>query len=130
MADVTPERRAQSDLHHFYTTFLALEERKERSGQVLFAAFIDAYMGLHLDPLLRSEWQSRHPELTALDANLRIAKAELLSEMHDPGRVEDVIDELMIRYQGRETMLVEYPFGEQSTLGEAIESLAGKKWRI
>ena len=65
-------QRAHRDMLHFHTTLESLQERKDRNGLVLFSQFLDAYMGLHLDPLLTSEWQSRHPELMALDANLRL----------------------------------------------------------
>ena len=55
-------------------------------GLVLFTGFLDAYMGLHLDPMLGSEWQSRHPELMGLDANLRLMKAVVLIQMRSPRR--------------------------------------------
>jgi hypothetical protein len=122
-------QRAHRDMLHFHTTLESLQQRKDRNGLVLFSQFLDAYMGMHLDPLLQSEWQSRHPELMALDANLRLAKAEVLIEMHSPGRVQEVIEELQKRFAGREDMLVEFPIGKQGTLRDGIKKLSERKWR-
>lgn len=122
-------QRAHRDMLHFHTTLESLQQRKDRNGLILFSQFLDAYMGMHLDPLLRSEWQSRHPELMALDANLRLAKAEVLIQMRSPQRVQDVIDELEHRYRGREDMLVEFPIGKQGTLRDGIQRLSDRKWR-
>ena len=122
-------QRAHRDMLHFHTTLESLQERKDRNGLVLFSQFLDAYMGLHLDPLLASEWQSRHPELMALDANLRLVKAEVLIQMRSPQRVQQVIEELQERYAGREDMLVEFPIGKQGTLRDGIRKLGERKWR-
>lgn len=121
--------RAQRDMRHFQATLRGLDERKDRSGKILFSRFLDAYMGLHLDPMLKSEWQSNHPELMALDAGLRLAIADALIWMHEQRRAQEAIDELLRRYQGRETMLVEYPAGGQTTLQKALEMLKERKWR-
>jgi len=91
--------------------------------------FLDAYIDRHLNPLLRSEWQSRHPELSALDASLRLVEAEVFVELRDTGRVQEALDEVARRFQGRETLLVDYPVGQQTQLGAAIESLRKRKWR-
>jgi len=122
-------RRAHRDMLHFHTTLESLQERKDRNGLVLFSQFLDAYMGLHLDPLLASEWQSRHPELMALDANLRLVKAEVLIQMRSPQRVQQVIEELQERYAGRGDMLVEFPIGKQGTLRDGLKRLGERKWR-
>jgi hypothetical protein len=122
-------QRAHRDMLHFHTTLESLQERKDRNGLVLFSQFLDAYMGLHLDPLLASEWQTRHPELMALDANLRLVKAEVLIQMRSPQRVQQVIDELKERYAGRGDMLVEFPIGKQGTLRDGLKRLGDRKWR-
>jgi hypothetical protein len=122
-------QRAHRDMLHFHTTLESLQERKDRNGLVLFSQFLDAYMGLHLDPLLASEWQTRHPELMALDANLRLVKAEVLIQMRSPQRVQQVIEELRERYAGREDMLVEFPIGKQGTLRDGLKRLSERKWR-
>jgi hypothetical protein len=122
-------QRAHRDMLHFHTTLESLQQRRDRNGLVLFSQFLDAYMGLHLDPLLASEWQSRHPELMALDANLRLVKAEVLIQMRSPQRVQQVIEELRERYAGRDDMLVEFPIGKQGTLRDAVRRLGERKWR-
>ena len=122
-------QRAHRDMLHFHTTLESLQQRKDRNGLMLFSQFLDAYMGMHLDPLLESEWQSRHPELMALDANLRLAKAEVLIQMRSPRRVQEVIEELQKRYAGREDMLVEFPIGKQGTLRDGLRRLSERKWR-
>jgi hypothetical protein len=121
--------RAHGDLTHFIATLESLRHRRDRNGAILFSRFIDAYMGTHLDPMLRGEWQSRHPELLGLDANLRVAKAQVFVALRDPRRVQVVLDDLAARYAGRESMLVEFPIGGQSTLAEALALLRKRKWR-
>jgi hypothetical protein len=122
-------RRAQRDMAHFRTTLETLRVHADRSGQILFSQFLDAYMGVHLAPMLAGEWQSRHPELMALDAGLRLAQAEVLIHMRAPRRVQEVLDELGRRFPGRDAMLVEYPVGSQTTLDEALRQLRERKWR-
>lgn len=122
-------RRAHRDMVHFYETLESLHHRKDRNGFILFRAFCDEYIGTHLNPLLRAEWQSDHPELMGQDANLRFIKAAVLLQMREPRRAQHVIDTISERFEGREDILVDYPIGEQSTLQEALELLAQRKWR-
>jgi hypothetical protein len=122
-------QRAQRDMGHFAATIETLRQRRDRSGMVLMAQFVDSYMGKHLDPLLNNEWQSNHPELMALDASLRLAKAELMIEMRSPRRVQQVLDDIEQRFSGRKAMLVEYPIGGQTTLEQALALLRQRKWR-
>lgn len=122
-------QRAHRDLVHFRATLESLSHRRDRNGSLLFNGFLDAYLGEHLEPLLRAEWQSRHPELMGLDANLRLAKAELLVRLRDPGRVQRTIEDIERRFAGRETMLVEFPIGEQNTLKHSLALLRERKWR-
>jgi hypothetical protein len=121
-------QRTFHDLVHFHTTLENLREHRDRPGLVVFSQFLDAYMGLHLDPLLANQWQSRHPELMALDANLRLAKADVLIRMRAPGRAEEVIEEIETLFEGRGEMLVEYPIGSQGTLAHSLELLRDRKW--
>lgn len=121
--------RAQRDLVHFQVTLDGMQQRRDRSGLILFSGFLDAYLGTHLDPLLRSEWQSRHPELAGVDATLRLVKAELLMHMRDTRRMQETLDEIGRRFAGRGDMLVHYPVGEQVTLSQALEMLRDRKWR-
>ena len=90
--------------------------------------FLNEYMGRHLDGLLRPQWQSSHPEVMALDANLRFMKAEILAQMRYTRRVQEAIDDIEDRFQGRERMLVEYPVGEKRELAKALELLRDRKW--
>jgi len=120
--------RAWRDLRHFNETMQDLSDRKDSRGIALLDGFIAQYIGQHLDPLLRPRWQSAHPEVMALDANLRFMKAQILSEMRYPRRVQQAIDDIQFRFEGRESMLIEYPFGEQRSLGEALELLRERKW--
>jgi hypothetical protein len=122
-------QRAHRDMMNFHTTLESLHDRKDRNGLMLFSQFLDAYIGMHLDPLLASEWQSRHPELMALDANLRLVKAEVLIQLRSPQRVQQVIEELKKRYAGREDMMVEFPIGKQGTLRDGLKRLGERKWR-
>lgn len=120
--------RAWRDLLHFDETMRSLVDRKDSHGVKLLDAFLSQYMGQHLDPLLRPRWQSSHPEVMALDANLRFMKAQILAGMRYPRRVQQAIDDIQRRFEGRESMLVEYPVGEQRPLGEALELLRDQKW--
>jgi len=121
--------RAQGDMVDFQVTLEGMQERKDRSGLILFSGFLDAYLGTYLDPLLRNEWQSRHPELAGVDATLRLVKAELLMHMRDTRRMQETLDEIGRRFAGRGDMLVEYPVGQQATLSKALELLRDRKWR-
>src|SRR5262245_52622917 len=121
-------QRADKDIGHFQETLASLRYRKERNGLVQFSHFLDSYLGVHLHPLLEGEWQSRHPELAALDANVRFAEAELLVHLQDRGRAEDAMDEIQKRFAGREDMLVAYPIGKQTPLGKALKELRERKW--
>jgi hypothetical protein len=122
-------KRAYKDLEHFHVTFQSLHQRKDRNGLILFSEFTGTYIGAHLQPMLRNEWQSEHPEVMGLDANLRFIQAEVLMQMNDPAAVQSAIDEIERRYKGRENMLVDYPIGDQSPLGQAIQVLRDRKWR-
>lgn len=120
--------RAWRDLQHFDATMQSLVDRKDSHGVALLDGFLAQYMAEHLDPMLRPAWQSTHPEVMALDANLRFMKAQILAEMRYPRKVQAAIDDIEDRFVGREGMLVEYPVGEQRALGEALERLRERKW--
>lgn len=120
--------RAWRDLVRLDVTMQALSDRNDSPSIVLLDNFIAEYMAKHLDPLLKPEWQSSHPEVMALDANLRFMKAQLLSNMRYPRKVQESIDDIEDRFEGRESMLVEYPVGEQRSLGEALDLLRDQKW--
>ncbi len=120
--------RAWRDLIHLDETMQGLSDRNDSRSVVLLDNFIAEYMARHLEPLLAPDWQSSHPEVMALDANLRFMKAQLLANMRYTRKVQESIDDLEKRFEGRENMLVEYPVGEQRSLGEALEMLRDQKW--
>jgi hypothetical protein len=115
--------RAQRDLAHYQTTLESLYYRDDRDGLRRMARFADAYVSMHVDRLLAHEWQSRHPEVAVIDANLRLAKADVLLRMHQTDRAEDVLDELERRFARRDDLLIEHPLGTQRKLGEALKLL-------
>jgi hypothetical protein len=121
--------RAFNDLLHFHATLMSLIDRRDSRAITLFDDFLATYMGRHLEPMLRSQWQSKHAELAAVDASLRFAKAELLIQMRYPRRVQEMIDDIEERFRGREALLIEYPIGRQGTLGEGLELLEDRKWK-
>lgn len=120
--------RAWRDLLHFDATMQSLVDRRDGRSVALLDSFLAQYMEEHLDPMLAPAWQSTHPELMALDANLRFMKAQLLADMRYTRKVQDAIEDIEIRFMGREGMLVEYPVGEQRPLGEALVLLRESKW--
>ena len=65
----------------------------------------------------------------ALDAGLRLGKADVLIWMRQQRRAQQTIDELLKRFAGRENMLVEYPSGGQTTREQALEMLRESKRR-
>jgi hypothetical protein len=121
-------KRAYRDLIHYRDTFETLRRRRDGNGLTLFRQFAEDYMDTHLQPILDADWQSDHPELLGLDANIRLVQAECYMLMSKPGKMQKVLNEIEDRYAGRETMLVDYPIGEQSTLEEAIENISDRKW--
>jgi hypothetical protein len=121
--------RAQRDLRHFHTTLESLYYRDDRSGLRTMGRFADVYLSLYVDPLLAHEWQSRHPEVAVVDANLRLAKADVLLRMHQTERAEEALDELERRFDRRRDLLIEYPIGTRRSLAEALELLREGKWQ-
>jgi len=115
--------RAQRDLAAFQTTLESLYYRDDRDGLKRMARFADNYLTLNVDRLLSHEWQSRHPEVSVIDANLRLAKADILLRMDQRDRAGHVLDEIQRRFQRRDDMLIEYPLGTQRKLGEALKLL-------
>lgn len=120
--------RAWRDLLHFDATMQSLVDRRDSRSVALLDGYLAQYMEQHLDPMLRPAWQSTHPEVMALDANLRFMKAQILADMRYTRKVQASIEDIEVRFRGREGMLVEYPIGEQRPLGEALDLLAEQKW--
>jgi len=121
-------RRALETLFVFRRSVGSLAVRREPRNREVFGDFVEAYMGLHLDALLRDPRHRGQPELVALDANLRIAKADLLIRMREKRRAEAVLADVAERFRGNERMLIEYPPGQQTTVGKALELLRHRRW--
>lgn len=121
-------KRAYKDMVHFRDTVETLRRRRDGNGLALFKRFSEDYMDSHLQPILDADWQSEHPELLGLDANIRLVQAEVYMMLGKPGKMQKTLNILEKRYKGRETMLVNYPTGEQSTLAEAIDFISDRKW--
>ena len=121
-------QRALGDLGAFNKTLTSLLERRDSGGLDAMEPFVLGYIGQHLDPLIEPTWPSNHPEVAATDANLRFMKAEVLIQLGHTRRVQKVIDEIRVRYEGRQQMLIDYPMGEQSTISGGIEKLKNRKW--
>jgi hypothetical protein len=123
--------RALADMVVFRQTLESMNDRGDSRGIDSSREFLNNYMALHLEPLLQPRWQSSHPELILVDANLRFVQAELLVQMGYGfgGWTDDVIDELVRRYKQRGNILVDYPIGTQTTLREALRILRNHRVR-
>jgi hypothetical protein len=115
--------RTYRDLGHFLTTIDGLHRRNDRAGLVQFTEFADFYVAKHVIPMLEPEWQSRHPEVSTLDANARFAVAALWAKIGASYSSERMLDEIEKRYKGRGEMIVGYPIGSESTLRDAVKRM-------
>ena len=112
-------------LIHYRDTFETLRRRRDGNGLTLFRQFAENYMDSHLQPILDADWQSDHPELLGMDANIRLVQAECYMLMSKPGKMQKVLNGIEDRYKGRETMLVDYPVGELERQEKEREKLRG-----
>ncbi|MEE9279630.1 MAG: hypothetical protein V3V67_05605 [Myxococcota bacterium] len=113
-------RRAMRDMVHIGATLEGLRTRRGGTDYEL-VSYVYRYFGEHVDPLLRSSTASEDPGLAALAASVHLLKADLLVEMDERSGVRRVVAEIERRFAGRDTMLVDYPIGSQTTLREALE---------
>ena len=116
-------QRMYKDLVHFRVALRDAQARGDRSTVNTLGFFVESYLNMHLDPLLAGEWQTRHPEMYGMDADLRLAKADVLARLNETSRASKTLDEIAARYKGRDDMLVHYPLGSESQLGKAIKLL-------
>ena len=121
--------RAHRDLLDFHKTLDSLYHRTDREGHYLFAGFLDGYLRTHLEPLLEPEWQSQHAELQGIDASVRLLQAEALLLVGRLQQMQLASDEIERRFAGRLDILVDYPVGDQRTLGEALKVLRHRRWK-
>jgi hypothetical protein len=122
-------QRSLRDMRSFRDTIVSMQDRDDDRGVENFRYFMDRYMATHLDPLLKPVWQSSHPELILVDANLRFIQAEVLIELGYRSWSGDAIDQITHRYDGRGNMLIDYPTGTQTTLREALTVLRTREFR-
>ena len=97
---------------------------------LILAALPLVACGTDMQSLLSEEEEGWHSELALLDANLLFAQAAVLVELREKRRVGKLIREIARRFVGMETMLVEYPIGEQSTLTHALTDLRDLRHNI
>jgi len=118
-------RRAARDLVQFGATVETMRLRRDRDRDD-FEDFVAHFLRERVDPLFAGTETNEDPELAVLDAELRLVKAELLIETTDYWNAGDVIDQVEDRYGDRQSMLVRFPVGRQSTIAESIEYLRGR----
>jgi len=123
-------RRAHRDLVSLHETARSLRRHRSFDDIRVFEGFVDPYFEEHVQSLLSQEEEGWHSELALLDANLLFAQAAVLVELREKRRVGRVIREIAKRFVGMETMLVEYPIGEQSTLAHALTDLRDLRHNI
>jgi hypothetical protein len=112
--------RALSDMTNIQKSLESMHDRRDATGVSQMRGFVNQYMVIHLNPLLAPTWQSSHPELILHDSTLRFVQAEVLMQLGYSSWVNEVINDMEERYEGRGNMLVEYPAGTQTTFSEAL----------
>ena len=123
-------RRAHRDMKSFFATIESLRRHRKRDEIRLFENFLRPYMATHLERLLSSRDTSWNPELSLLDANLLFAQAAILIELEDRADLVKVIGEIGRRFEGMESMIVEYPVGSENTLADAVLELQRMRYRL
>ena len=73
--------RARSDLTHFRTTLRHLREHESGWSRSKFNPFLVRFLEERIDPLVSNEWQTSHPELSQLDVDLRLLRAEAFLDL-------------------------------------------------
>lgn len=122
---------ASEAMREFRRSLESLSGPGDLAARKLFGEFADAYVGLHLAPLLRTTWQrTRDPELAVLYAELGFARAELLLRMGERQRAREALDDLESRFAGSERILISYPDAEPRTFEEAMRIIRGKRWGV
>lgn len=122
-------QRTKDDLVRHLKTLDSMNLRGDNSGILLFKSFFYGYMDDHVEPLLARDWTSHHAELGGLDAGIRFVSIEILSKLKSPHRAEALIDDLKLRYRGRDDLLVDYPVGKRTPLVDALELVEEQYWR-
>ena len=122
-------QRTHDDLVRHLKTLDSMKLRDDSDGIVLFKTFFYGYMDDHVEPLLAQDWTSHHPALGGLDASVRFVAIEVLSKLESPHRAEALIDDVKLRFRGREDLMVDYPVGRRSNITKALELVEEQYWR-
>ncbi len=121
-------RRAHRDLLHIQTTLISLDRHRYGDDVAAFEAYVRPYIRSQVDPLLSSKKSGWHPELVSLDANLLFAKGAVLAELGDGRSVDRVIQSIESRFSGLDSLLVEFPLDNPTTLKSGLNSLRERRW--
>ncbi len=119
-------QRASRDLAHFGATLASLRLHPQGPNS-RFREFVLLFLDGHVQPLLLGAAANDEPSLTSLEAGLRFVAADVLIEMRERRRALWAINEIQHRFEGRASMLVEYPLGEQSTMLDALRALGERE---
>jgi hypothetical protein len=120
-------RRAHRDLLNLEKTLESLRRHRYTEEIDLMQKFVRSYIREQVDPLVSSRGTGWHPELVTLDVNLLIAKGAVLARLGDSKGVGLVIHGIESRFEGLESLLVEYPLDTQSTLEASLDVLREEK---
>jgi hypothetical protein len=130
LAEIRREmQRTHGDLVRHLRTLDSMLLRGEDDGLQLFKDFFYGYMDDHVEPLLAKDWTSHHPEIGGLDAGIRFVAIEVLAKLESPHRAEALIDDLKLRFRGKQDLLVDYPVGRRTKLEKALELVEDEYWR-
>jgi hypothetical protein len=122
-------QRTRDDIVRHLKTLDSMNLRGDGDGLVLFKNFFYGYMDDHVEPLLAKGWTSHHPELGGLDAGIRFVAIEVLWKLDSPHRAEAIIDDVKLRFEGRDDLMVDYPVGKRTKLTKALELVEEQYWR-
>jgi succinate dehydrogenase flavin-adding protein (antitoxin of CptAB toxin-antitoxin module) len=115
--------RARGDLVHFQTTRRHMTDHYSRWGLRGYDRILARFVDERVDPLLANEWQSSHPELARLDADLRLLRVEAQIDMRSRWAARRSLRDIARRYKGQEQMLVSHRPGQRITLAEGLAIL-------
>jgi hypothetical protein len=121
--------RTRNDIARTLKTLDSMRLRHDEDGIQLLKGSFYRYMDDHVEPLLARDWTSHHPELGGLDAGIRFIAIEVLSKLDSPHRAEALIDDVKLRFRGREDLMIDYPVGHRSNVTKALELVEEQYWR-
>ena len=117
-------RRAHSDMGHLHLAHDRLSRLAKNADREQLETFIRPYLETRVRSLIDTPVdQGWNSELRLLEANLLFAEGALFAAMGDVEDLDLVIGTLSDRYDGYESMLIEYPIGQSSTLENGIDDL-------